>query len=117
MAIRIRGRTVRTDGPPVVHDSRVSFVRGWFDQTLAELTIPPHDQLIVNVDSDRSSSARTVLDWVAPHLVAGSLLYFDELADRDHELRALQETMTTTNLELQPIAAGGGGTHFLFEVC
>ncbi len=106
-----------TDGPPVVHDDRVSFVPGWFDQTLAGFAIPPHDQLIVNVDSDLYSSARTVLDWVAPHLVAGSLLYFDELADRDHELRALQETMTATNLELRPIAAGGGGTHFLFEVC
>lgn len=106
-----------TGGPPDIEDSRVSFVAGWFDETLPGFVIPPHDQLIVNVDSDLYSSARTVLDWVAPHLTSGSLLYFDEFADRDHELRALQETVAATNLQLRPLAAGGGGAHFLFEVC
>ena len=102
--------------PPVVEDARVSFVPGWFDETLPSFAIPPHDQLIVNVDSDLYSSARTVLDWVAPHMTPGSLLYFDELSDRDHELRALHEAMAETELHLRPVAAGGGGTHFLFEV-
>ncbi|MEP6625993.1 MAG: class I SAM-dependent methyltransferase [Acidimicrobiia bacterium] len=105
-----------TAGPPVINDDRVSFVSGWFDETLPDFAIPPHDQLIVNVDSDLYSSARTVLDWVAPHLVSGSLLYFDEFADRDHEPRALHETVAATHLELRPIAAGGGGAHLLFEV-
>ncbi len=94
----------------------MSFVAGWFDETLPSFAIPAHDQLIVNVDSDLYSSARTVLDWVAPHMTPGSLLYFDELSDRDHELRALHEAIAETELHLQPIAAGGGGTHFLFEV-
>jgi hypothetical protein len=105
-----------TNGPPDIDDTRASFVTGWFDETLPDFLMPAHDQLIVNVDSDLYSSARTVLDWVAPHLKSGSLLYFDELADRDHELRALQEVVAATNLHLLPRAAGGGGAHFLFEV-
>lgn len=106
-----------TQGPPVVTDPRVSFVAGWFSDTLPLFDVPGHDQLIINVDSDLYSSARTVLDWVVPMLVPGSLLYFDELADRDHELRALKETLATQTLKLRPLAAGGGGAHFLFEVC
>jgi len=70
----------------------------------------------VNVDADLYSSTRTVLDWATPYLVPGSLLYFDELADRDHELRALRETLERTSLELEPIAAGAGGHHMLFGV-
>lgn len=106
-----------TAGPPDIDDARASFVTGWFDETLPDFVMPAHDQLIVNVDSDLYSSARTVLDWVVPHLKSGSLLYFDEFADRDHELRALQEVVAATNLQLFPRAAGGGGAHFLFEVC
>ena len=105
-----------TSGPPSIADSRVEFVAGWFDETLPTFAIPDHDQLIVNVDADLYSSAATVLTWVAPHLRRGSLLYFDELADRDHELRALREFLAATDVELMPIAVGAGGAHLLFEV-
>jgi hypothetical protein len=105
-----------TDGPPVVEDPRVRFVAGWFDDTLPRFSPPDHDQLIVNVDCDLYSSAKAVLAWMAPHLRTGSLLYFDELADRDHELRALEELLAETEIALRPIAAGGGGAHMLFEV-
>jgi hypothetical protein len=108
--------TFDTGGPPAVDDERVEFVTGWFSETLPGFTPPPHDQLIVNVDCDLYASAATVLGWAAPHLLPGSLLYFDELADRDHELRALQELLGTTGLRLHPLAMGGGGSHFLFGV-
>ncbi len=104
-----------TGGPPAIDDERVDFVAGWFDQTLPGFELPVHDQLIVNVDSDLYSSAATVLTWVEPHLEPGSLLYFDELADRDHELRAFQELLTTSAKEFVPVAVGGGGTHALFR--
>jgi hypothetical protein len=105
-----------TEGVPVLDDARVSFVAGWFDETLPEFKLPDHDQLVVNVDCDLYSSAVTVLSWVEPHLEAGTLLYFDELADRDHELRALTELLSRTSLTLVPLAVGGGGTHALFRV-
>lgn len=105
-----------TDGPPTIDDERVEFVAGWFDETLPVFALPPHDQLIVNVDCDLYSSAATVLQWAEPYLAQGSLLYFDELADRDHELRAFQELLARTPLRVMPIAVGGGGTHALFRV-
>jgi hypothetical protein len=103
--------------PPEIDDERVEYVTGWFDETLPSFTLPPHDQLIVNVDSDLYSSAKTVLSWAVPHLTTGSLLYFDELADRDHELLALNELLRDCELPLRPLVAGGGGAHLLLEVC
>jgi hypothetical protein len=106
----------RTEGPPSIQDPRVTFVAGWFDETVPMFRPPDHDQLIVNVDSDLYSSARTVLEWAGPRLVPGSLLYFDELTDRDHELRALQEFLSASEIDLCPRAYSFGGRHFLFEV-
>jgi hypothetical protein len=104
----------RTQGPPAIDDERVSFVAGWFDETLPGFTPPDHDRVVINVDSDLYSSARTVLTWAEPLLRPGTLLYFDELTDRDHELRALQELRNETGLALRPLASALGGRHFLF---
>jgi hypothetical protein len=102
-------------GIPQIDDDRVSFVKGWFDRTLPDFTIPEHDQLIVNVDCDLYSSADTVLRWVEPHLVPGTLIYFDELPDRDHEWRAFQESLARTGHHVRPIGCAAGGIHWLFE--
>lgn len=105
-----------TAGPPEIADPRVSLVSGWFDDTLPRFKPPEHDQLIINVDCDLFSSAATVLRWAEPYLVPGTLLYFDELSDRDHELRALRELVARSGIPLVPVAMAGGGTHLLFEV-
>lgn len=104
-----------TAGPPSIDDPRVSFVAGWFDQTLPGFAIPEHDQLIVNVDSDLYASADIVLRCLEPHLRSGTLLYFDELPDRDHEMRALLESLERSGKSVSPIAIGKGGVHWLFE--
>jgi hypothetical protein len=104
-----------TGGPPAIDDDRVDFMVGWFDETLPTFVMPEHDQLIVNVDCDLYSSSATVLGWIEPHLAPGSLLYFDELADRDHELRAFQELLGRTERTFVPVVVGGGGTHALFR--
>lgn len=106
-----------TGGPPQIDDSRVSFQVGWFDDTLPGFDPPEHDQLIVNVDCDLYSSAATVLTWLEPHLQPGTLLYFDELPDRDHEMRAFFELRGRSSLTFRPVGVGHGGMHWLFEVC
>lgn len=50
----------------------MSFVAGWLDDTVPSFRPPVHDQLIVNVDRDLSSSACMVLTWARPHLTSGS---------------------------------------------
>jgi hypothetical protein len=78
--------------------------------------VPEHDQLIVNIDCDLYSSADTVLRWLEPHLRPGTLVYFDEFPDRDHEMRALQELLSRSDYRFVPVAIGRGGMHWLFEV-
>jgi hypothetical protein len=103
------------DGVPAVDDPRVSFVKGWFDETLPSFQLPEHDQLVVNVDCDLYSSADTVLRTIEPHLVPGTLIYFDELPDRDHEWRAFTESLARTGQHVRPIGYARGGVHWLFE--
>jgi hypothetical protein len=104
-----------TVGPPTFDDPRVSFVQGWFDDTLPSFDPPEHDQLIVNIDCDLYSSTATVLERIEQWLVPGSLLYFDELSDRDHEMRALFESVTRTGARLRPLG-WAQGLHWLFLV-
>ncbi|OJZ72662.1 hypothetical protein BRW65_16565 [Mycobacterium paraffinicum] len=101
--------------PPKIDDARVSFVVGWFDDSLPKFEIPEHDQLIINVDCDVYSSAATVLSWAEPFLKPGTLIYFDEFPDRDHEMRAFKELMARSPREFRPLATARGH-HWLFEV-
>lgn len=57
----------------------------------------------MNVDCTLYSSAACVLEWLEPHLRPGDLIFFDELSEYDHELRALLEHDRRTNLRLVPI--------------
>lgn len=104
-----------TGGPPQIPDQRVSFEVGWFDETLPRFWMPERDQLIVNIDCDLYSNAATVLGWLDQHLRPGDLLYFDELPDRHHELRALREFLDRTRRSLTPLGYARGGAHWLFE--
>jgi hypothetical protein len=104
-----------TDGPPQIADPRVSFVVGWFDKTLEAYVPPAHDQLIVNIDCDLYSSTRTVLAWLEPYLQPGTLIYFDELADHDHELRAFFESLAANGRSVTPLALANGGANWLLR--
>ncbi len=103
------------DAIPQFDDPRVSLEVGWFSDTLPEFKIPDHDQLIVNIDSDLYSSAVDVLGNLEPYLRPGTIIYFDEFADRDHELRAFKEFLTRTGLRVEVIGIAAG-FHWLFEL-
>lgn len=105
-----------TGKPPDIPDDRVSFEVGWFDQTLPAFSVPDHDCLLINIDSDLYSSARTVLEWATPLIKPGTLLYFDEFPDRDHEMRAFTEFAARSPFTFVPLGFARGGLHWLFEV-
>lgn len=102
--------------PPRIDDPRVSFVVGWFDRTLPSWEPPPHDQLIVNVDCDLYSSTKCVLDWLDARLRPGTLVYFDDLFNRDHQWRALREWTEGPGRSARLIAMARWGHHMLFQV-
>ncbi len=105
----------QTGRAPAIDDPRVRFVEGWFDDTVPGFVLPEHDQLIVNIDCDLYSSAATVLRALEPHLVPGTLIYFDELPDRDHEMRALFESLARSGRTVEPIGFARGGLNWLFR--
>jgi len=88
--------TFSTAGPPAVIDPRVQFVTGWFRDTLPVYDLPSHDQLVVNIDSDLYSSAKTVLGYLRDAIVPGTYVYFDEFWVRAHEMRAFEEYLAET---------------------
>lgn len=106
----------KTDGPPQIDDSRVSFQVGWFEETLPHFAIPDHDQLILNADCDIYSSTATVLRWAEPYLRPGTLIYFDDFPDRDHQMKAFHELRARSPLRFNPVAIGSGAREWLFEV-
>jgi hypothetical protein len=104
------------DGAPAIMDERGSFEVGWFDETLPQFTVPEHDQLILNVDCDIYSSSIFVLKQLEKHLVPGTIIYFDEFNDRDHELRALQEFLAETGKKVEILGNSQGGVNWLMRI-
>jgi hypothetical protein len=90
---------------PQVDDPRVTFFKGWFDQTLSGYTLPDHDVLVINIDADLYSSTIFVLNTLRPHITQGTYLYLDDMSRPDHEPRAMQEFMLETGLKFRPLAA------------
>jgi len=78
---------------PRIDDPRVSFVKGWFENT-----IPPFvrgfsnkNRLLVHIDADLYGSAMLALVHFGPFMTKGTLLIFDEFYDREHEFKALMD--------------------------
>jgi Macrocin-O-methyltransferase (TylF) len=101
---------------PVVDDPRVSFFKGWFDDTLPRYKWPSeYDRLVVNIDADLYTSTAYVLDFVADRIVAGTLIYFDEFNDHDHELRAFSDFLDKTGMTFRVRAARSELGSIIFE--
>lgn len=91
------------EGMPSV-EANVELHVGWFDDTLpAFLAAHPGDVAFVHVDSDIYSSAKTILDNLAPRIAPGSIIVFNEYFNypswKQHEFRAFQEFCTTHGVE------------------
>lgn len=93
---------------PQINDARVEFVEGLFADTLPSFALPDRDRLIVVIDSDIYSSARTVLRWLAPRLHAGDIIYFDEFKFFHDERRAFAEFRDATGRPCSVLAAAEG---------
>lgn len=73
---------------------------GWFDSTLPKFLAENEGPIrLVNIDCDIYSSTKTVLDLLAPRIVAGSVIIFDEYIGNEHwredEFKAFQEAVKT----------------------
>lgn len=91
---------------PQVDDGRVSFVKGWFQDSLPRFltTFKPRGRLVVHIDADLYSSTLYCLTKLDAFLVKGSLVLFDELYSAAHEFRAMLDYTAAYGRTLQPIA-------------
>ncbi|MCX7627967.1 MAG: tetratricopeptide repeat protein [Methylophilaceae bacterium] len=82
--------------PEVPHNVRLHV--GWFSDVLPEF-LEHHSEPIrlLNIDCDIYSSTKTVLDLLAPRIVPGSVILFDEYIGNAHwredEFKAFQEAV------------------------
>ena len=105
-----------TDGvEPAIDDPRVTFHKGWFQETLPSFELPEHDVLVINVDADLYSSTIFVLDELREAFEPGTILYFDDLSRPEHEAKAFDEFMRETGLRFQAVCADRSLNHAVFE--
>jgi hypothetical protein len=90
---------------PIIHDPRVKFFKGWFQDVLPTYTVAPLDVLIVNLDADLYSSTIYVLRQLRPYIKPGTFLYFDEINHVNHELRAFEEFLAESGLKFRAVCA------------
>ena len=101
--------------PPKIADPRVAFYKGMFQETLPTYSPPPLQQTAINFDADLYSSTIAALRGVRRLLRPGTWLYFDEFRDRHHELKAFDEFLDETGLQVSLVGADHTLTHVLFR--
>jgi O-methyltransferase len=103
---------------PRIDDPRVKLVKGWFTDTVPPFlkSYVPKPMLILHLDADLYSSTIFALNQLQPFIKEGTLLIFDEFFDKEHELKALEEFLDKTGMELECIAATPALTQTAFRV-
>lgn len=78
---------------PEIADPRVSFVAGWFQQSLRGFmaAYAPQGRLVIHVDCDLYSSTLYCLTTLDPVISAGTLIVLDDFFDALHVYRALSD--------------------------
>lgn len=84
---------------PDVGAANIVLHKGWFTDTLPSFLVQnPGPVRFAHIDCDLYSSAKTVLDGLAPRLATGTIILFDEYLNypgwERHEHRAFQEMIS-----------------------
>lgn len=106
---------------PEIDARNVQLHTGWFDATVPPFSAALSEPIaFAHIDCDLYSSTKTVLDSITPHLVIGSVLLFDEYFNypgwRQHEHRALQESVERGELSVDTISYNAQGEQLAVAV-
>lgn len=110
-----RGDLSTSGAVPQIADPRVKFFKGWFEDTLPRYEYLPGQVLLVFLDADLYSSTAYVLKILRPHIIVGTILYFDEFWDPHNEQRAFSEFIDESGMKFEAIAADHGTRHAAFR--
>ena len=99
--------TFSTNGDlPTIKDSRVRFIKGLFQDTVAGFLekVRLQKRLIVHVDCDLYSSTLFVLASLNNHLKPGSIIIFDDFYSLLHEFKAFVDYNRSFGRRRKPLA-------------
>jgi len=92
---------------PLIDDSRVTFFKGLFQDTLRNFLNDFKDdkRKVINMDADLYTSTLYVLTTIAPLLKSNDIIIFDEFGVPLHEFKAFIEFVNSFYINYEVIAA------------
>ena len=102
--------------------SNIHLHAGWFDASLpAFLASNTQQARLINIDCDIYSSTKTVLDLLAPRIVAGTVIIFDEYIGNQHwredEFKAFQQAVKTYGWRYEYLAFSFFTKQVVVRIC
>ncbi|MFZ9643191.1 MAG: tetratricopeptide repeat protein [Candidatus Methylopumilus sp.] len=102
--------------------SNIHLHAGWFDASLpAFLASNTQQARLINIDCDIYSSTKTVLDLLAPRIVAGTVIIFDEYIGNQHwredEFKAFQQAVKTYGWQYEYLAFSFFTKQVVVRIC
>ena len=110
----LRGELNRHGRTPAITDPRVSFVAGWFNDTLPGFVVPAHTRLVIHIDCDLYSATMEVFGALRSEIRPGTVILFDDMGAPQHEPRAFAEFMRSSGLRFR-LVAYDREDHYAFE--
>lgn len=107
----VRASTFSTAGQmPRIDDTRVSFVKGLFQDTLPEFlkSYSGPEQWVIHNDSDLYSATLFVLTCGHPYFRPGTIVIFDEFCSELHEFRAWDDYCAAYRRNYEVVGATEG---------
>ena len=103
-----QGRFTLDGKVPQFGEANIQIHKGWFENTLPDfLAACSGPARLIHIDCDIYSSTRTVFSLLAPRIVKGTIIVFDEYLNypswREHEFKAFQEFVAANHLEYRYI--------------
>ena len=116
-----RGRFGLDGKVPKLSESNIELHKGWFDATLPPfLETHPGAVRFLHIDCDLYSSTRTVLELLAPRIVSGTVILFDEYLNypgwQDHEFKAFHEFVGARAIRYRYAGFASAGSSVALQV-
>jgi hypothetical protein len=92
------------------HRGNIRLVKGWFDDTLPNFCKEAKGKPIkfLHIDCDIYSSTKTIFDNLAPNIIPGTVIVFDEYYNypgwREHEFKAFQEYVSAHKVKYEYVS-------------
>lgn len=110
-----RGHFSTGGAAPQIPDSRITFFKGRFEETLPKYRFVDSPVVVVFIDADLYSSAAFVLTELKSYLKVGAIICFDDFWDPCHEQLAFDGFLSETSMSFELIASDYGMKHVAFR--